>query len=87
MNNITAINAAVRRAFIALSRTRYYSGMGPNPISCLEIEAWCRLTRTPLAPHHVEIITAMDQEWLKGGAEKPPKADLTPAVFDAAMGL
>lgn len=74
-------------AFITLSRTRSYSSFGPNPISYQEIEAWCRLHRMPLEPHHIQIICALDQEWLKGGEGKTaPVADLTPAAFDAVLG-
>ncbi|HCP81789.1 MAG TPA: hypothetical protein DIT67_09430 [Octadecabacter sp.] len=85
---ITEAGRVLWRAFIALSRTRSYSSFGPNPISYQEIEAWCRLTRTPLAPHHIEILCALDQEWLRGGADgtPAPRSDLTAAAFDAAIG-
>lgn len=72
------------RAFVALSRTRTGSGVGPNPISYSEIEAWCRLFRMPLQPHHVEILVAMDQAWLRRGKVK--KSAITVAAFDAVVG-
>lgn len=47
-------------AFHELDATRGYGESGPHPITFAEIDAWCRLTRTPLAPHHVAIVRAMD---------------------------
>ncbi|SFB82173.1 phage tail assembly chaperone [Tropicimonas isoalkanivorans] len=74
-------------AFMALHRTRSYGGLGPNPITYQEIEAWCRLARMPLEPHHVEILTEMDREWLGGGKADPaPRSGITPALFDAVFG-
>lgn len=81
-------------AFVALSRTRTMTEAGPNPISFTEIDAWCRLTRTPLEPHHVEVIAAMDAVWLeevrayqerasgKGGDIPKPKTVLNAEMFD-----
>ncbi|MDU9005741.1 phage tail assembly chaperone [Sedimentitalea todarodis] len=77
-------------AFTALSRSRSYSNMGPNPISYVEIEAWCRLMRMPLQPHHVDIICALDRAWMNPGstgeAKPQPRSGLTAAVFDAVVG-
>lgn len=75
----------VWRAFVALSRSRSYGAVGPNPISYLEIEAWCRLMRMPLEPHHVEMICALDQAWLRADALPKPKGNLTAAAFDAVL--
>lgn len=50
--------------FQSLSGTRTYNLGGPNPIQPSEIAAWCQLHRLPLAPHHVDILLAMDQVWL-----------------------
>ncbi|WP_438672158.1 phage tail assembly chaperone [Shimia sediminis] len=76
------------QVFTALCRTRSYSQWGSNPITYQEIEAWARLSRMPLQPHHVDILIQMDSAWLEavGKGEKPQKAALTPALFDAAMG-
>ena len=49
------------RAFDALSETRTWHAQGPNAITFTEIEAWMRLTGTPLKPDHVAIIRAMDR--------------------------
>lgn len=76
--------AVLWQAFVALSRTRTIGGLGPNPIGYAEIEAWCRLFRMPLKPHHVEIVVAMDQVWLKGSPQK--RSPITPAAFDAVFG-
>jgi hypothetical protein len=43
-------------AFVELDGTRAET----NPIAFAEIEAWARLKRLPLAPHHVDILRAMD---------------------------
>lgn len=41
----------------------------------------------PLEPHHVEIIIAMDQAWLKGGGRQPvQRKPITAEVFDAVFG-
>lgn len=88
------------QAFLSLSRTRRYHAAGPEAIAYAEIEAWCRVMRVPLAPAHVEIITALDEVWLdhayrnRPGGEKdgvktlPPisKHALNAAIFDATMG-
>ncbi|MFV0303422.1 MAG: hypothetical protein ACK5IP_21565 [Paracoccus sp. (in: a-proteobacteria)] len=57
-------------AFAALSRARSYGPSGPNPISYGEIAAWCSLMRMPLAPHHVEIIAALDEVWMAQVAKR-----------------
>ena len=84
-------------AFLALSRARTCGPAGPNPISFTEIEAWSRLTRTPLEPQHVEIITAMDAIWMEkvyarsnapeGVKALPQRSEhgLTPALFDLVV--
>jgi len=85
-------------AFAALSRRRGVGMAGANPITYAEIDAWCRLTRTPLEPHHLEIILALDAVWLdhaaKGRAVAPEGVKtlppvsaqgLSPALFDVLM--
>lgn len=83
-------------AFQHISATRTYNAVGPNPISYCEIEAWARLSRTPLAPQHVQILIAMDGAWLEqayarnkipeGTKALPPVSaqPLTAALFDIA---
>ena len=73
------------QAFVALSRSRSYSSAGPNPINFQEIEAWCRLMRIPLGPHHVEMICALDQAWLRADEKPRVKGNLTASVFDAVL--
>ena len=85
-------------AFLALSRSRSYHAGGPEAIRFTEIEAWCRLTRTPLAPHHIRILANMDEAWLehayaRRGAPEGIKAmpqlskqPLSAALFDVAVG-
>ncbi|MDQ7775532.1 MAG: hypothetical protein Q4615_06285 [Paracoccus aminovorans] len=85
-------------AFQGLSATRTYHPAGPNPIQPSEIAAWCRLHRLPLAPHHVDILLAMDQAWLDhayAAAKTPPgvkvmapvsATPLTAALLDVVLG-
>lgn len=85
------------RAFQALSKRRSYHQFGPNPISLTEIASYAAMMRMPLAPHHVEILSAMDDVWLEhayaGAGNKAPDGmktithraaqPLTAAMFDA----
>lgn len=61
-------------AFVELDGTRAYGSTGPRPIPYVEIEAWSRLTRTPLEPHHVAALRAMDGAFLAYAAEEARKA-------------
>lgn len=85
--------------FFQLSEARSWHGNGPNPLSFSEIEAWMRLTGTPLRPHHVETIRALDATWMlsfyrrtgkapEGTKTLPPMSahPLTAALFDVAAG-
>ncbi|SKA26297.1 phage tail assembly chaperone [Consotaella salsifontis] len=85
------------RWFGELHDARGYGMTGPNPISFAEIEAWARLRRLPLQPHHVEILRAMDAAWIEAAQKRsapgaPPAAARTtdqkinPAAFDAVFG-
>lgn len=51
--------------FMEIAASRTYHAAGPNPISYAEIEAYARLHRWPLAPHHVASIRALDDAWLE----------------------
>ena len=77
------------QAFAALSDLRQWGEATPQPIQPSEVEAWARLSRCFLPPHHVELIFAMDAAWLKW--QRTPEAErvvgpLTGATFDAMMG-
>ena len=86
------------RIFVELSASRTYHGAGPNPIQYGEIEAWARLHRWPLEPHHIAIIRAMDDAWLEhayvkmkapAGNDKLAQRSsqpLSPQLFDVAVG-
>ncbi|WP_428428240.1 phage tail assembly chaperone [Pararhizobium sp.] len=82
--------------FVDLHRARTWHMGGPNAISYVDIESYSRVMRWPLQPHHVEVITAMDQAFLShyaathapaGDGTKPakqrPAGDLAPTLFDA----
>lgn len=85
-------------AFQRLSAGRTYHAAGPNPIQFCEIEAFRRLMNLPLAPHHVEILRAMDATWLDHVSQRakvppgvkvlPPvsKRPLNVALLDVVMG-
>lgn len=61
-------------AFIELDGARGYGDAGPHPVSFAEIEAWCRLKRYPLEPHHVDALRAMDSALIAHVAEEARKA-------------
>lgn len=56
--------------FMEISASRTYHAAGPNPISFAEIEAYCRLHRWPLQPHHVATIRELDDAWLEHAYRK-----------------
>ena len=80
--------------FVYLAKTRRYGVHGPHPISYEEIEAYARLNRWPLQPHHVEIIRSMDETWLKHArpmdeghsGRRGPAQPMNAAAFDAVFG-
>ena len=84
--------------FADLCAARTYHAGGPNPISHAEIEAYARLQRWSLEPHHVEIIRDLDTAWLDhahksietgiDGTSSPRRSSqaISPAIFDAMFG-
>jgi hypothetical protein len=84
--------------FLTLSRARSYNPHGPNPISFEAVEAWSRLMRVPVEPHHVETILAMDEAWMghayarrnvpEGVKTLPPVSQqpITATLLDLMMG-
>ncbi|CAB4122375.1 hypothetical protein UFOVP32_14 [uncultured Caudovirales phage] len=50
--------------FTRLNSTRTGNGFGPNPISFLEMESFCRLTGEVLDPWEVHAIRALDDAYL-----------------------
>lgn len=85
--------------FGELNGGRTWHQAGPNPIGHAEIEAWARLSRWPLKPHHVAAIRALDDAWLehfyskraKPASEQktlPPRSQhaVSPKIFDAIFG-
>ncbi|MEM9763889.1 MAG: hypothetical protein AAF968_15510 [Pseudomonadota bacterium] len=89
--------AVLWKAFNDLALTRTHGSAGPHPISYQEIAAYSRLMRLPLEPHHVAILTEMDDVVLRhaagarppeGVTTLPPRSDqpITPEMFDAMVG-
>lgn len=83
------------RAFAELSAARSVGQTGPAPLSFQDIEAWARLHRWPLQPHHVTLITAMDRIFLEQarrrlargeGVDPEAAAPVNPGLFDAVFG-
>jgi hypothetical protein len=83
--------------FVEISASRTYHAAGPHPLSFAEIEAWARLFRWPLQPHHLAAIRAIDDAWLAHAFAKirPPAGGrtyarkgpaMTPEMFDAVFG-
>lgn len=73
-------------AFLDLGQARSRNQGLPNPIGYAEIDAYCRLMRIPLEPHHIRAITALDAAWLQWVAKpKEPLPDLSAAAFDARI--
>lgn len=82
--------------FCDLASTRSLHMAGANPVTVTEIEAYSRMMRMPMAPHHVSMLMAMDRAFLDHAnrARDPgPAADasapkissrpMTAALFDA----
>jgi hypothetical protein len=61
-------------AFMQLDAARTFHA-GPNPIGFAEIEAWARLMRWPLQPHHVRVLRAMDSALLATVEEKARRSE------------
>ncbi len=93
---LPAAGGDIWAAFSGLSRRRTYHASGPNPITWEAIEAFCRLKRVPLEPHHVDLVIALDDVWLEHAARKAPPSGaktaplvsagaLTPELFDLSI--
>jgi hypothetical protein len=56
------------RTFLSLHRARTSNGWGPNPITWSEMDAFCRLTGSPLDPWEAEAVRALDEAFLEVAA-------------------
>lgn len=63
------------RWFADLNHCRTFGASGPDPIQYTAIEAYSRLTRWPIAAHHVEILLALDAVFLRHYAQRSQKLD------------
>jgi hypothetical protein len=50
--------------FSELSQGRQPGAMGPARLTFLDIDAWARLTRTPIEPWELSVILRLDSAWL-----------------------
>lgn len=62
------------QVFLQLHRKRT-SGMGANPISILEIDAWCRLNAVQLTPWELDTLDAIDSAVLNQWAKDKKQAE------------
>lgn len=77
------------QAFAALSAGRAWGEAGAQAILPGDLEAWARVMRAQIPPHHAELIFALDAAWLEW--VRTPEAErvvgeLTGAAFDAVLG-
>lgn len=85
--------------FTDLCSGRSLHAGGPNPISLGDIDAYCRISRWPMQPHHVAILQAMDRAYIEhayagqqrtpdGVKTLPPRSEhaMTAGMFDAMFG-
>ncbi len=80
--------------FLRLHESRGGGGFGPAPITFADMEAFQRVSGEPLRPFEVEIIHALDREWMKavnnraepGNTSAPVSSrPMSPALFDAVF--
>lgn len=72
--------------FVDLSAGRSYHAAGPNPISWADLAAYCSLTGTAMAQHHIDAIRALDAAFLDHAHSRPEtSADALPAVSSRPM--
>lgn len=78
--------------FLRLHEGRGGGGFGPAPITYEAIEAFQRVSGEPLRPFEIEIIRALDREWLSTVAKKGDTPEqqvssrpMSPALFDAVF--
>lgn len=85
--------------FADLHQTRTHGMSGPNPISCMEMEAYFRLHRIATHASHLDLIHALDRTYLeharsqlgndaKEGRAAPMSSgqSVNPQAFDAVFG-
>lgn len=56
--------------YLNIASKRCYSEHGPQQISWSDIDAWCRLTRVALHKWELDIIAALDANFVKVWYEK-----------------
>lgn len=63
------------RWFAALNRGRTVGVTGLDPLQYSQIEAYARLSRWPIQPHHVAIIMTMDATYLRFHARRQSNSE------------
>jgi hypothetical protein len=61
-----------------LLSSRRQPGMGASPLTSMEIEAFCRLTRMELGPWEAELVLRLDNAILTTWNENRPKRSAAP---------
>ena len=86
--------ARIWSIFLALHAART-AGMGANPITYGEMEAYARLQQTPLRPFEVDMLRAVDRAYMDASRNSkdmpPPEREvqsrkMSPGLFDALFG-
>jgi len=64
-NELPDFHAQVWADFLSLNSKRTSNGFGHNPITNLEIRAWCELYHITLPLSDIDLINRLDNEYLK----------------------
>ena len=59
--------------FYDMAAGRGSSGFGPLPLALVEIEAWYRLSGTPLSWWEVQVLRLLDRAWISAWSAGQPK--------------
>lgn len=71
--------------FLRLHEARGGGGVGPSPISYEAMESFSAITGEVLRPFEIQIIRALDREWLKAMAGKSEAGSPTTPVSTRPM--
>ena len=72
LQNLTELPSCVRYIWAWFTRlsAKRVNGMAVGPISCLEIEAWCRLNALVITPFEFTAIEALDAVYVNQSSGK-----------------
>lgn len=64
-NELPEFHSRVWEDFLSLNSKRTSNGFGSNPITYLDIKAWCELYQVRLSLSDIDLINRLDNEYLK----------------------